>query len=176
MGRLAGDMKEGEKALEELRGLGQPIADVIGPHPYAGWQQAFDPLLTPGARNYWKSNDFLQLTDEVIDSALAAVTALPDPQSEIFIAHLAGAMTRVDPAATPFPQRARHFVMNVHTRWSDAAKDKSCIAWARDLFDRTAPHVRWWCLCELHAIRRQCPDVGSLRLQHRHAAPDQGKI
>ena len=43
-------MKEGEKALEELRGLGQPIADVIGPHPYAGWQQAFDPLLTPGAR------------------------------------------------------------------------------------------------------------------------------
>ncbi len=137
----AGDMKEGEKALEELRALGTPIADVIGPHPYAGWQQAFDPLLTPGARNYWKSNDFLKLTDEVIDSALAAVTALPDPQSEVFIAHLGGAMTRVDPAATPFPQRKRHFVMNVHTRWSDPAKDKACVAWARDLFDRTAPHA-----------------------------------
>lgn len=137
----AGDMKEGEKALEELRDLGTPIADVIGPHPYAGWQQAFDPLLTPGVRNYWKSNDFLKLTDEVIDSALAAVAALPDPQSEVFIAHLGGAMTRVDPAATPFPQRKRHFVMNVHTRWSDSAKDKGCTAWARDLFDRTAPHA-----------------------------------
>ncbi|MGV8989545.1 MAG: FAD-binding oxidoreductase [Cypionkella sp.] len=137
----AGDMKEGEKVLQELRALGKPIADVIGPHPYTGWQKAFDPLLTPGARNYWKSNDFLKLPDEVIDISLAAVAALPDPQSEIFIAHLGGAMTRVDPAATPFPQRKRHFVMNVHTRWSDPAQDKSCIAWARDLFDRTAPHA-----------------------------------
>jgi len=137
----AGDMKEGEKALKGLRDLGTPIADVIGPHPYSGWQQAFDPLLTPGARNYWKSNDFLQLTDEVIDISLAAVSALPDPQSEIFIAHLGGAMTRVDAAATPFPQRNRHFVMNVHTRWSDPARDTACIAWARALFDRTAPHA-----------------------------------
>ncbi|SDZ49563.1 FAD/FMN-containing dehydrogenase [Jannaschia faecimaris] len=135
----AGDMKDGEKALEELRDLGNPLADVIGPHPYAGWQQAFDPLLTPGARNYWKSNDFLKLTDGVIDSTLAAVVDLPDPQSEIFIAHLGGAMARVDPAATPFPQRKRHFVMNVHTRWSEPAKDQTCIAWARALFDRTAP-------------------------------------
>lgn len=137
----AGDMKKGEKALQELRGLGQPIADVIGPHPYAGWQQAFDPFLTPGARNYWKSNDFLKLIDEVIDISLAAVTALPDPQSEIFIAHLGGAMTRIDPAATPFPQRKRHFVMNVHTRWADPASDNRCIKWARDLFDQTAPHA-----------------------------------
>jgi FAD/FMN-containing dehydrogenase len=136
----AGDMKEGKKALQELRDLGTPIADVIGPHPYAGWQQAFDPLLTPGARNYWKSNDFLELSDEVIDISLAAVAALPDPQSEIFIAHLGGVMTRIDAAATPFPQRKRHFVMNVHTRWADPAHDKACIAWARDLFDLTAPH------------------------------------
>ncbi|MEX0409302.1 FAD-binding oxidoreductase [Aquibium sp. LZ166] len=137
----AGDMTQGEKALKELRDLGNPIADVIGPHPYAGWQQAFDPLLTPGARNYWKSNDFLALHDDVIDATLAATTALPDPQSEIFIAHLGGAMTRVEPAATPFPQRKRHFVMNVHTRWSDPALDQSCIAWARDLFDKTSPHA-----------------------------------
>ncbi len=135
----AGDMKEGENALQELRDLGKPIADVISPHPYTGWQQAFDPLLTPGARNYWKSNDFLELSDEVIDASIAAVLALPDPQSEIFIAHLHGAMTRVDPAATPFPQRKRHFVMNVHTRWSNPAHDKNCITWARDLFNRTAP-------------------------------------
>lgn len=137
----AGDMKAGEEVLKELRGLGEPIADVIGPHPYAGWQQAFDPLLTPGARNYWKSNDFLKLSDEVIDRVIAAVTELPDPQSEIFIAYLGGGLTRVGPAETPFPQRKAHFVMNVHTRWSDPAQDQTCIAWARGLFDRTAPHA-----------------------------------
>jgi hypothetical protein len=26
--------------------------------PFTGWQSGFDALLTPGARNYWKSHDF----------------------------------------------------------------------------------------------------------------------
>ncbi len=61
---FAGDMKEGEKAMAELRGLGKPIVDVVSPHPFVGWQQAFDPLLTPGARNYWKTHDFERLGEE----------------------------------------------------------------------------------------------------------------
>jgi FAD/FMN-containing dehydrogenase len=32
-------------------------------------------------------------------------------------------------------------VLNVHTRWRDAAEDKTCIAWARDLFDQLTPHA-----------------------------------
>ena len=51
---FVGSMAAGEKAVQPLRRLGQPIADVLGPHPFVGWQAAFDPLLTPGARNYWK--------------------------------------------------------------------------------------------------------------------------
>src|SRR5262249_60333490 len=47
----SGDIKEGEKAMHAMRALGKPIVDVISPHPFTGWQAAFDPLLTPGARN-----------------------------------------------------------------------------------------------------------------------------
>ncbi|MGB8621945.1 MAG: FAD-binding oxidoreductase [Paracoccaceae bacterium] len=137
----SGDMAEGEKAMAGLRGLGDPIADVISPHPFAGWQAAFDPLLTPGSRNYWKSHDFTELSDAAIDVVLDGVNTLPDPQSEIFLAHVGGAMARVAEDATAFPQRKSHFVMNVHTRWEDPAKDKACIGWARDLFDRAAPHA-----------------------------------
>lgn len=53
-----GEIAAGEKAAARLRAIGNPIADVVGPVPFTGWQQAFDPLLTPGARNYWKSQDF----------------------------------------------------------------------------------------------------------------------
>lgn len=134
----AGDMAEGEAAMSELRSLGSPIADVISPHPFVGWQAAFDPLLTPGERNYWKSRDFISLTDRTIDTILSAVDALPDPQCEIFIAHVGGAMARVASDATAFPQRDSHFIMNVHTRWSEAAKDDACIGWARALFEDTA--------------------------------------
>jgi len=137
----AGDMTEGEKAVAELRGLGDPIADVVGPHPFAGWQTAFDPLLEPGARNYWKSHDFTALSDGAIGILTDAVERLPSPETEIFIAHVGGAMSRVAPEATAYPQRESHFIMNVHTRWREAHQDRACIQWARDLFDATEPHA-----------------------------------
>ena len=137
----AGNAADGEKAMAGLRGLGTPIADVIGPVPFAGWQQAVDPLLTPGMRNYWKSHDFVELPDAAVDAILGGVATLPDPQCEIFIAHIGGAMARVPVEATPFLQRAAHFTMNVHTRWEDAARDAECIGWARALFDKVAPYA-----------------------------------
>ena len=135
----SGDMKEGEKATQALRALGEPIVDVISPHPFIGWQAAFDPLLTPGARNYWKSHDFTDLPDAAIKVILDNVRALPSPECEVFIAHIGGAMARVAPDATAWPNRDAHFIMNVHTRWRDKAQDSACIAWARRLFDSTAP-------------------------------------
>jgi FAD/FMN-containing dehydrogenase len=137
----SGDIKRGEKALAKLRSLGKPIADVVGPTPFVGWQQAFDPLLTPGARNYWKSHDFVKLSDEAIDIVLGAVANLPGPECEIFIGHVGGAAGRVAKNATAFPQRNSHFVMNVHTRWREASMDQTFINWARKLFDAAAPHA-----------------------------------
>ncbi len=133
-----GDMVEGEKAVAELRALGTPIADVVGPHPYTGWQAAFDPLLTPGARNYWKSQDFLDLTEETIAHLLDAAENLPDDQTEIVLPHLGGAMSRVSAGDTAFPQRNAHFTMNLHTRWEDPSKDDACISWARTLSEKVA--------------------------------------
>ena len=137
----SGDIKEGEKAVKPLRALGKPIADVISPHPFTGWQAAFDPLLTPGARNYWKSHDFTDLSDPAIKAILEAVRSLPSPECEVFIAHVGGAMARVPANATAWPNRNAHFIMNAHTRWRDKAQDKACIAWARQLFDATAPYA-----------------------------------
>ncbi len=135
----SGDMAEGEKATRPLRALGKPIADVISPHPFVGWQAAFDPLLTPGARNYWKSHDFADLSDAAIDVIVGAVRALPSPECEVFIAHVGGAMARITPDATAWSNRRAHFIMNAHTRWRDKAEDSTCIAWARGLYEAAAP-------------------------------------
>jgi FAD/FMN-containing dehydrogenase len=137
----AGDPEQGQAAVAPLRALGKPIADVVGPMPFAGWQQAFDPLLTPGERNYWKSHDFIELGDEAIEVLLAAVGELPTPACEIFVGHLGGAVNRVPVAATAYPHRDVNFVVNIHTRWGEASQDRECIAWARALFDRLAPYA-----------------------------------
>ncbi|PSJ59445.1 FAD-binding oxidoreductase [Pseudaminobacter soli (ex Li et al. 2025)] len=134
-----GSIEEGEKAAARMRAIGKPIADVVGPNPFVGWQQAFDPLLAPGARNYWKSHDFAELSDAAIDLLLGAVRELPGPECEIFIGYVGGAASRVPAGATAFPQRLPHFVMNVHARWRDPAMDKTCIDWARRLFEDAKP-------------------------------------
>jgi len=137
----AGSMADGEKALAPLRAIGKPIADVISPHPFIGFQAAFDPLLTPGARNYWKSHDFLALDDGLLDSLLEYVGTLPDPQCEIFIAQMGGATNRVPTEATAYRHRDAEFVMNVHGRWDAAKHDDRCIGWCRSLFEAASSYA-----------------------------------
>ncbi len=137
VGLYNGPMDAGEEALAPLRELGRPIADGFGPHPFVGFQQAFDPLLTPGARNYWKSHNFTELSDGLIDKLVDYGSRLPSPQSEIFIAQMGGATNRVAPEATAYPHRDVEFIMNVHTRWDDARQDDACVAWAREFYDAT---------------------------------------
>jgi len=137
----AGDMAAGEKELRQLREWGEPIADVIGPHPYTGWQAAFDPLLTPGSRNYWKSHNFVELSDGLLDLVRDYGGRLPSDQSEIFFARVGGAVNQAAADATAYPHRDTEFVMNVHTRWDDPSQDEACVAWAREFFEATAPHA-----------------------------------
>ena len=134
-----GDLETGKKALQPLRSFGQPIADVIGPTPYVGWQQVLDPLLTPGMRNYWKSHEFMDLPDALIDTLVDFAGRLPDPMTEIAFAQLGGAIGRVPNAATAYSHREARYLVNLHGRWDAAANDSRCIGWARDLFKACAP-------------------------------------
>jgi FAD/FMN-containing dehydrogenase len=135
----AGTLEQAEKDVAPFRKVGKPIADVVGPAPYAGWQTAFDPLLTPGLRNYWKSHNFPALPDQALDALIRYTATLPTPHCEIFIGQLGGAAKRVAMDATAYAQRDAAYVMNVHTRWETPGEDAKCIAWARELFNAMKP-------------------------------------
>ena len=57
-------------------------------------RRSFDPLLTPGMRNYWKSHDFLDVSDGLIDVLVDFARQLPDAHTEISFAQLGGAINR----------------------------------------------------------------------------------
>ena len=137
----SGDVETGQRAAAPVLRFGDAIGAALAPTPYAAFQTAFDPLLTPGGRNYWKSNNFNTLSDAAIDVMIAAAARVPGPECEIFVAQLGGAMARVDPAATAFFGRDAHYIMNVHGRWSDARDDERVRAWARGVFQDAAPHA-----------------------------------
>jgi FAD/FMN-containing dehydrogenase len=135
----AGPMDMAEVAMKPLREMGRPIADVIGPHSFAAWQSALDPLLTPGARNYWKSHSFTKLSDGAIATLVEYAAKFPSPESELVCAQLGGAINRVPETATAYPHRDIGFVLNIHTRWREPTDDGACIAWARAAFKACEP-------------------------------------
>lgn len=136
-----GDPSQGPAAIDGLRKIGKPVAEHASVMPFADWQKSFDPLLTDGARNYWKSHDVRRFCEEAVEIITDAVSNLPSDECEIFFGHIGGMVTRVEPQATAWSNREPHFVVNVHTRWRDAADDERCVMWARNLFEALEPHA-----------------------------------
>jgi FAD/FMN-containing dehydrogenase len=137
----SGGAAEGEKLIAPIKKFGTVLGEFLGEMPYTAWQQAFDPLLTPGMRNYWKSHNFAELSDGLIDTVINTVHKIPSPHCEIFIAMMGGADSRVPAQATAYTNRDAKFIMNVHSRWETPQEDKTCIDWAREFFNNAAPYA-----------------------------------
>ena len=133
-----GAVAEAEKLIAPLRGFGTALGEHIGAQPYSQWQKAFDPLMTLGARNYWKSHNFTELADGALNSIVEFAGKLPSPQCEIFIGLAGGAPNRIAADSMAYAHRDARFVLNVHGRWDEAADDQKCIGWAREFFKASA--------------------------------------
>jgi FAD/FMN-containing dehydrogenase len=125
--------------LTPLRGFGTVLGEHVGAMPYAAWQKIFDPMLAPGARNYWKSHNFTALSDDAIDVVLRYAASLPTPHCEIFLGLIGGRANDLKPDATAYPHRNVQFAMNVHGRWLEPADDARVVNWAREFFGAAAP-------------------------------------
>lgn len=136
-----GSISDGEKILAPLRAIGSPIGDGVSPHPFVGWQAAFDPLVAPRVRNYWKSNDFIDLPDEIIEIMVAAAEQMPSDECEVFTAHLGGASGQIATDKIAFPHRSHNFTMSAHGRWQDQKQDQECMAWVRKFFADTTAYA-----------------------------------
>lgn len=134
-----GDAEAGRKAIEPVRHFGKALGEFIGVQPYRSWQQAFDPLLAPGARNYWKSHNFTEINDGTIAIITKYLGKLPSPHCEVFFGQIGGATTRPSTDSTAYPHRNALYVCNVHGRWDSPAEDRDCVEWARGFFRDTAP-------------------------------------
>ncbi len=137
----SGAHAEGEKLIATVRRFGDAHGEHVGAMPYISWQQAFDPLLAPGARNYWKSHNFTELNDGLIDQLVRFGERLPSTQCEVFLGLIGGAANRVPPDDMAYGHRDTRFVLNVHGRWDEPAHDRECIEWARSLFEASAPYA-----------------------------------
>jgi len=130
-----GPAEEGERVVQPLRELAQPVVDASGPWPWLGLQSGFDAIFPQGELRYWKSRSVTELSDEVIGDIIELAGRRPAPLSDIVIWHHGGAMSRVAEEETAYGGRDTQFLVTAEASWTDPAQNEEAIAWAREVFD-----------------------------------------
>jgi FAD/FMN-containing dehydrogenase len=137
-----GSVADGERALQPLRDLGRPIADLSGPSSYLDVQRFFDadyPAHT--MRYYWKSRYLPELADGAIDRLVELNEASPSPHSTLDVWQLGGALARVGARDTAFGDRSAAFLIGIESNWEDAADDEVAVNWGREVFGALEPYA-----------------------------------
>ncbi|MCU4750517.1 FAD-binding oxidoreductase [Halobacteria archaeon AArc-curdl1] len=135
LGMYADSPEEGEKVIEPLRELADPLADFSGRMPYTEFQQLFDEDYPDGMRYYWNSLYLESLSGDVIDCVIEWADAAPSPLSTVDVWPLGGAITDVGFNESAFPGREVPHLLGVEANWEDAEQDEANISWARECLD-----------------------------------------
>ena len=132
---------EAERAAERLRTAATPLVDLLGPMPYPVVNTLLDGGFPKGARNYWKSAFFKELSDEAVGIMREAFEKAPSIMSGLVVEHFHGLVTRIPATATAYPHRQPGYNLVLAAEWLDPADDEANIRWARETFTALAPHM-----------------------------------
>ncbi len=142
LGCYSGPFEKGERAIQPLRELSKPVADLSGPMPFAQVQCSLDADYPDGRLYYWKSVYLPELDEEIIDVLVDAARRRPSPLTSIDVWFLAGAAMRVRPDATAYARRDVPYAIGIESNWTEPAESDANVAWARELFDALQPFSR----------------------------------
>ncbi|HEY4412597.1 MAG TPA: FAD-binding oxidoreductase, partial [Gaiellaceae bacterium] len=126
-----GPVDDGDALVRAIRGVAEPIVDLLGPMPYQMIQTLIDPLWGKGIHAYFKATNLARLDDELIGRLCEFHLAAPGPQCEIHVHQMGGSVGRVAEGATAFAERSMPFVLNAVTGWHDPDVATAHADWAR---------------------------------------------
>ena len=130
-----------DRALAPIRGLGSALAEEIGPIDYVALQRIGDSS-DPRALGSYVKGGFITgmpagLVSEIVDGLE------PDPRrvTSIFFQQSGGAIGRVAPDATAFPQREVQANMLAFTGWPHGQDPSEHIEWIRRYWAALEPYT-----------------------------------
>jgi FAD/FMN-containing dehydrogenase len=134
-----GPIDMGEAVVEPLRGVGQPMADLVHPMTYLEVQSLIDPLYPPGLCQYWKSNFVQELSDEAIDMIIEHFASVSSPLTVVILDQLGGAVGRVEADETAFGHREAAHDFLITSLWRDPMQSERHILWTRQYWEAMQP-------------------------------------
>jgi FAD/FMN-containing dehydrogenase len=137
----AGNAEEGRRALAPLHSFAEPLVDISGVKPYVE-AQAFldDDYPAHVLRYYWKSAQFTEVTDDVINVIIEQSRKQPSPFSTIDLWYNAGVFARTPDDSAAFSGRSARYMVNPEANWLEEADDAANLAWVRECDRRLKPH------------------------------------
>ena len=160
----AGDPEEGARALQPIRELGEPLADISAPMPYRFFQSALDPLAA-GLGSYWKSTYLADLDEQAVNLIVERGMNRPTPETLVHVPLMGGATSRVAPEATAFGDRSAPWLLSVDGNWRDPEKADEVMGWVRSLIGE-AERLEGARGSYLLFSADDASDVGALRAQY----------
>jgi FAD/FMN-containing dehydrogenase len=136
-----GEPSEGERVADRVRTAATPLVDLLAPMPYPVVNTLLDDGFPKGARNYWKSAFFKELSDEAVGIMLEGFQRAPSIMSGLVVEHFHGQVTRIPATATAYPHRQPGYNLVLSAEWLDPADDEANITWAKETFAALTPYT-----------------------------------
>jgi FAD/FMN-containing dehydrogenase len=124
-----GDIEEGQRVLQPLRQLAEPVADAVAPMPYPVIYNFTDAAAQPHAAIV-RSMFANEHSDETLDAIIDAMDKATSPITMVQFRAMGGAVARVSNDATAFAHRDHKYFTSVIALWEDADEDRT-------------PHEEW---------------------------------
>jgi FAD/FMN-containing dehydrogenase len=133
-----GDPAEGERVLQPLRDLGDPIVDLSGTMPFVEAQALLDEDYPNGGQYYWKSIELDRLSDEAMELVISHAWSAPSHHSTVDVWWQGGAMGRVAPDATAYGAREL-ILLGYEANFDDPGEREANVAWVRGSIAQVRP-------------------------------------
>lgn len=138
-----GEHDEGERIIAPLREVAQPVADLVGPMPYAALQSMLDAGAPKGVNAYMKAEFLEDLDDEVIEKLISHGLRPPGPMTQLLLEAMGGAISRIGEDETALGRRDVAWCYHALALWMEPGQEakEAQIEWARALAEDVRPHT-----------------------------------
>ncbi len=125
---FVGESDAARAAFEPFLSLDDALLEVTAKVPFGEVWADFQ--VPKGKRHHWECAFVDALSDELIETLVAAGTSLPNDASAVTVYGFGDALTRFEPSA--YAHREAPYLVHVATQWSDASEDDAMSNWTRE--------------------------------------------
>jgi FAD/FMN-containing dehydrogenase len=139
----SGELSEGERYVDLLRSLGEPLDAQVDAMSFQDALGLFDATVVDGRHNEMRTRWLPALTEDTIEIIVTAAARMTSPFSGMFLHHFHGASARVGVTDTAFAMRRDHLLVEIVAAWTPSAGLAESVHtdWARGMSADLARHA-----------------------------------